>query len=72
MTEDKVTVTDGLVVSLDYTLRLDDGEIIDSSADREPLEFLQGRSQNISVLEQALDRTEFCTRKTKPLGETST
>jgi FKBP-type peptidyl-prolyl cis-trans isomerase SlyD len=54
MTEDKLTVNDGLVVSLDYTLRLDDGEIIDSSADREPLEFLQGQGQIISGLEHAL------------------
>jgi FKBP-type peptidyl-prolyl cis-trans isomerase SlyD len=52
--EDKLTVTDDLVVSLDYTLRLDDGEIIDSSADREPLEFLQGQGQIIPGLEQAL------------------
>jgi FKBP-type peptidyl-prolyl cis-trans isomerase SlyD len=54
VTEDNLTVTDGLVVSLDYTLRLDDGEIIDSSVDREPLEFLQGQGQIVSGLEQEL------------------
>ena len=54
MTEEKLTVADDMVVSLDYTLRLDDGEIVDSSADREPLQFLQGRGQIVSGLEQAL------------------
>ena len=54
MTEEKLTVADGLVVSLDYTLRLDDGETIDTSTDQEPLEFLQGRGHIIPGLEQAL------------------
>ena len=54
MTGAELTVADGLVVSLDYTLRLDDGEIVDSSADQEPLEFLQGQGQIIPGLEQAL------------------
>ncbi|MBN1314421.1 MAG: peptidylprolyl isomerase [Anaerolineales bacterium] len=47
-------VIDDLVVSLHYTLRLDDQEVIDSSDNREPLEFLQGHSQIIPGLEQAL------------------
>jgi len=47
------TVTDGLVVSLEYTLRLDDGEVIDAS-EGEPLEFLQGHNQIIPGLERAL------------------
>jgi FKBP-type peptidyl-prolyl cis-trans isomerase SlyD len=54
MTDAKLTITDGLVVGLDYTLRLDDGEIIDSSSGQEQLEFLQGRGQIIPGLEQAL------------------
>ena len=54
MTEEKLTVADDLVVSLDYTLRLDDGETIDTSVDQEPLELLQGRGQIIPGLEQAL------------------
>jgi FKBP-type peptidyl-prolyl cis-trans isomerase SlyD len=52
--EEKLTVADGLVVGLDYTLRLDDGETIDTSADQEPMEFLQGQGQIIPGLEQAL------------------
>jgi FKBP-type peptidyl-prolyl cis-trans isomerase SlyD len=54
MTETKLTVADGLVVSLDYTLRLDDGQVIDSSDGREAFQFLQGRGQIIPGLEKAL------------------
>jgi FKBP-type peptidyl-prolyl cis-trans isomerase SlyD len=54
MANSDTKVKDGLVVGLDYTLRLDDGEVIDSSGDNEPLEFLQGGGQIIPGLEQAL------------------
>jgi FKBP-type peptidyl-prolyl cis-trans isomerase SlyD len=43
-----------MVVSLAYSLRLNGSDVIDSSADGEPLEFLQGAGQIISGLEQAL------------------
>lgn len=56
MTGAGFTVADELVVSLDYILRLDDGEVIDSSSadDGEPLVFLQGQGDIIPGLEQAL------------------
>jgi FKBP-type peptidyl-prolyl cis-trans isomerase SlyD len=54
MTNAQLTVADGIVVSLDYTLRLDDGEVVDSSEGREPLAFLQGQGHIIPGLEQAL------------------
>ena len=56
MTETNLKIVDDLVVSLDYTLRLDDGEVIDSSTSdsREPLEFLQGQGQIVPGLEHAL------------------
>ena len=47
-------VGDDKVVSLDYTLRLDDGEVVDSSSGREPLEFIQGQGQIIPGLEKEL------------------
>lgn len=47
-------VKDGVVVILDYTLRLDDGEVIDSSEDDGPLEYLHGYGQIIPGLEKAL------------------
>lgn len=54
MREQELTVADGVVVSLDYTLRLDSGEVVDTSAGREPLNFLQGAGQIIDGLEKAL------------------
>ena len=48
------TVTDGVVVSMDYTLRLDDGQVVDTSEGREPLAFVQGQNQIIPGLENAL------------------
>ena len=51
---EQIKVKDGVVVSLDYTLRLDDGEIIDSSEEGEPLEYLHGYGQIIPGLEKAL------------------
>lgn len=50
----KLRVADDMVVSLHYTLRLDDQKVIDSSAENGPLEFIQGRSQIIPGLERAL------------------
>jgi FKBP-type peptidyl-prolyl cis-trans isomerase SlyD len=53
-TEDELSVADDLVVRLDYTLRLDDGEVVATSDGAGPLEFLQGRGQIVPGLEQAL------------------
>ncbi len=52
MSEEK-KVKENLVVAIDYTLTVD-GEIIDSSRDREPLEFLQGHGNIISGLEREM------------------
>ena len=51
-----LAVADDLVVSLDYTLRLEDGQVVDTSAADEgkPLEFVQGQGEIIPGLEQAL------------------
>jgi len=55
MTNKPLTIADGQVVSLEYTLRLEgDDEIFDTSAGQEPLEFIQGRGHIIPGLEQAL------------------
>lgn len=47
-------VQDDVCVGIDYTLRIEDGEVIDSSEGRGPLEFIQGRGQIIPGLERAL------------------
>ena len=52
MSEEK-TVKENLVIAIDYTLTVDDAEV-DSSKDREPLEFLQGHGNIISGLEHAM------------------
>jgi len=54
MTNSGLIIADNTVVSLDYTLRLTDGRIIDTSAGREPLEFMQGTGQIIPGLEREL------------------
>jgi FKBP-type peptidyl-prolyl cis-trans isomerase SlyD len=54
MKDGNLAVGEDLVVSLDYTLRLDSGEVVDSSDGKEPLEFLPGRGSIIPGLEQAL------------------
>ena len=54
MSNHPLTVADDLVVGLEYTLRLDDGEVIDASEDDGPLEYLHGHSNIIPGLEKAL------------------
>lgn len=54
MNESVLNVTKNLVVSLEYVLRLEDGEIVDQSDSSEPLTFLQGGGEIIAGLEQAL------------------
>lgn len=51
---DGLVVADGLVVSLAYVLRLDDGEEIDSAEGDDPLVYLHGAGNIISGLEEAL------------------
>ena len=46
-------IADDVVVSMDYTLRVDD-EVVDSSQGGEPIEFLQGHGNIIPGLEKEL------------------
>jgi FKBP-type peptidyl-prolyl cis-trans isomerase SlyD len=52
MSETKVT--DGQVVSMEYTLRVD-GKVVDSSAGGDPLEYLHGVGNIIPGLEREMD-----------------
>lgn len=47
-------VRDGLVVGIDYTMTLANGETVDTTAGEEPLEILQGAGEVIEGLEHAL------------------
>lgn len=50
--------TEGMVVSMHYTLTDDGGAVIDSSRDGEPFEYLHGHGNIVPGLEQALEGTE--------------
>lgn len=52
--EQDLAVADGVVVSMAYSLRLDDGEEVDSAPGDDPLVYLHGASNIIPGLEQAL------------------
>lgn len=47
------SISDDVVVSLDYTLTVD-GEVVDSSEENEPIQFIQGQGQVIPGLERNL------------------
>lgn len=54
MTDEQSKVSQDMVVGLEYTLRLDDGEVVDTSTGRGPLQFLQGHGHIIPGLEKEL------------------
>jgi FKBP-type peptidyl-prolyl cis-trans isomerase SlyD len=47
-------VAENTVVVIDYTLKSDDGSLIDSSKDKEPLSYIQGKGNLIPGVEDAL------------------
>ena len=53
MADKEIVVKDDMVVSMEYTLRVD-GEIIDQSEPGEPIQFIQGIGQVVPGLEDAL------------------
>lgn len=52
-TENPQRVEEGMVVTLDYTLQVD-GEVVDSSKDGRPIQFIQGQEHIIPGLEREL------------------
>ncbi len=46
------------VVAIDYTLKDDEGEIVDSSEGQDPLHYLHGHGNIVAGLERALDGKE--------------
>jgi len=51
----KLTVTEGKLVSLEYTLQLDDKSVVESNVGAEPLTYTHGSQQLIPGLEKALE-----------------
>jgi FKBP-type peptidyl-prolyl cis-trans isomerase SlyD len=54
MATDELTVRDGMVVRLEYRISFPDGELVETSEEEGPVEFLQGYQQIIPGLESAL------------------
>lgn len=50
-----------VVVGINYSLTLDDGNVVDSTAERGPMEYLHGHGNLIPGLEKALDGCELGT-----------
>ena len=50
----KMKIEDDVVVTIHYTLTLDDGEVVDSTQDDDPFSFLQGFGDVVPGLEEAL------------------
>ena len=51
-------IADKTVVQMHYTLTSDEGEVIDSSAGREPLQYIQGAHMIVIGLEKAMEGRE--------------
>lgn len=52
--EKPLVVADGVIVSLDYTLTVE-GEVVDSTKEEEPIEFMKGYNAIIPGLERELE-----------------
>lgn len=50
-----MSVKNNMVVTIDYTLRSEDGDVMDSSKDHGPLTYLHGGGNIIQGLEEALE-----------------
>jgi FKBP-type peptidyl-prolyl cis-trans isomerase SlyD len=54
MSKSDITAVDGKVVTIHYTLRDDEGDILDTSSGSEPLEYLHGGGNIVPGLENAM------------------
>lgn len=54
MANPKQSIADSMVVTVDYTLTLDDGQVADTTEGRTPLQFLAGSGQLLPAFEDAL------------------
>ena len=53
--KDPLTISEGKVISMEYTLTLEDKQVIDTNVGKDPLTFTQGSHQIIPGLETALE-----------------
>lgn len=52
--EEALVIENGSSVSIEYTLKLDDGTTVDSNVGQDPLTYTQGSSEILPALEEAL------------------
>jgi len=52
------SVSNGKVISLEYTLKLEDGQVVDSNVGQGPLTYTQGANQIIRGVEAAVEGME--------------
>jgi FKBP-type peptidyl-prolyl cis-trans isomerase SlyD len=52
------TVTNGKVISLEYTLKLEDGQVVDTNVGADPLTYTHGSNQIIPGVESAVEGME--------------
>ena len=52
--EEKIVIENGKSVSVEYTLKLDDGTTVDTNVGEEPLTYKQGNNEILPALEEAL------------------
>lgn len=53
------TVSNGKVISLEYTLKLDNDEVVDTNVGKDPLTYTHGANQIIRGVEAAVDGMEL-------------
>lgn len=53
--KENVVIEEGRTVSIEYTLKLDDGTVADTNVDGEPLVYTQGNGQILPALEKNLE-----------------
>jgi FKBP-type peptidyl-prolyl cis-trans isomerase SlyD len=63
-----MTIRNGCRVSLEYTLTLDDGTVVDTNVDGEPLIYTHGEGQIIPGLERALEGLAIGARHAVEVG----
>lgn len=59
-----MSVTQGKNVSIEYTLKLDDEQVVDTNKDGEPLTFENGSNQIVPGLEKGMEGMEINESKT--------
>jgi FKBP-type peptidyl-prolyl cis-trans isomerase SlyD len=64
------TVSNGKVISVEYTVKLEDGQVVDTNVGGNPLTFTQGANQVIPGVESAVEGMEVGQAKQAVLSPT--